>query len=186
MGLAAQRSMIWPTGIGDFLIRRGTPPELANATPARDLDSRPVSDGYLRNGVARPLRWAEEPDRSTSMVVLRFENNGVTVSQPGISSQTETEPTVMHETDSPPPVVVRREVEPTVVVTEQPPVAVAATETPEQPTRPTVLDENFVNWVTRRIDETKVEIPFQLPTDPGGGDLITPTERVRVRYREEP
>lgn len=50
-----------------------------------------------------------------------------------------------------------------------------------------VFDEDFVNWITRRVDEGKVEVPFRLPvprsTEPS---IQVPDERVRVRYRIEP
>ena len=58
--------------------------------------------------------------------------------------------------------------------------------TPPETSRRSFLDQKFVNWVTRRMDDTEVEIPFLLPSGSSTEEPAAPTERVRVRYRTEP
>jgi hypothetical protein len=64
--------------------------------------------------------------------------------------------------------------------------SLATIEVPEPEPKKSVIDENFVNWVTHRMRNSKVEVPFQLPTEVNSEEETAPTERVRVRYRVEP
>lgn len=179
MALAARADMIWPTGLGDFLVRVDT------AAAAFEAEE-PAARGYLAEGPARPLQWREETEAATTTTVLRFGENRVTVSHGSTIAPQQNNDTVRIEAAPSREVVmpaIYEETAPEIVVED----LSAVTETaPERAGRRSVLDEKFVNWVTRRIDDTKVEIPFTLPTEPGEGEPVAPTERVRVRYREEP
>lgn len=180
--------MVWPSGVSASQTRRGRhQPEFLEAEPSPVVT--PHREGYLETGPARPLVWADNGMSATSTVVLRFETRAA---QPPPVSTNPAAPDSQFSfsTESDPSQTMVGEFEtrslgsrPATVVETAPP---AEPPKPEPPPSRSVLDERFLNWVTRRIDDTKVEIPFQLPTEPSEGEMIAPTERVRVRYREEP
>jgi len=188
--------MIWPTEIGTFLIRRGDRQPAATGQVPAEADpivawTVPAVDGYLAAGPGRPLRWASPVESATSTVVLRFERsdrsgrsenrNLAAADAAPLSLEANGEPDgVLMAEDSTTYRMQSEQLSPVEVAVEEP-----EAESPPA-TRRSVLDEKFVNWVTRRMDDTKVEIPFQLPTETTEGEPVAPTERVRVRYRTEP
>lgn len=186
--------MIWPTEIGTFLIRRGDRQPAATGQVPAEADplvarTVPAVDGYLAAGPGRPLRWASPVESATSTVVLRFERSDRSRSGNRNLAAADAAPLSLEANDEPGGVLVAEDSTTYRLQSEQlPPVEVAVEEPEEAPpaTRRSVLDEKFVNWVTRRMDDTKVEIPFQLPTETTEGEPVAPTERVRVRYRTEP
>jgi hypothetical protein len=193
MSLAAQSSMIWPTGIGTFLVKRGPASEWPGARERAEagaaVSAPGRSSGYLASGAARPLRWDQPVDAATSTLVLRFEtedDKSETARRALIASAAEAREMRLEESALR-SLMVMEEPPRVELVSASPPEPVPMPEeASEPPARGGVLDEQFVNWVTRRIGETKVEIPFQLPTEATEGDRVAPTERVRVRYRVEP
>ena len=144
------------------------------------------TEGYMANLQTRPLRWGHTRAVATTTTVLRFGPRSLEV---------------LEDLPPPPPEetmqISREEIVTTLDSRETyqdilPQVEVATitdelagqVETEPLPQR-TILDDKFVTWVTRRIDDSKVEVPFQLPTE-NNTEPVAPTERVRVRYRVEP
>lgn len=180
MTFASPPTMIWPTGIGDFLVRTVSP---SNAETDNRSVARKGSDGYLRTGPARPLLWVDTSPVATTTLVLRFEEKKIET--PEFSTATLGEETPMGYFDE-------ISGQPMTLVADRNERSMGATEAAEVVPEPSKVDDRilmnqrFVNWVTQRTDDAKVEIPFMLPSDPNLEEPAAPTERVRVRYRTEP
>lgn len=145
-----------------------------------------VPSGYLARAQSQSLRWDQSRPSATETTVLHF--------GPRKLEKLESEP--------PPPVAdtvafsheeraTTLDSNETVqdITAEVSSITIAdlyaQNEKPEPVKEKAIIDEQFVNWVTRRMGDSKVEVPFQLPTE-NNAEPVAPTERVRVRYRVEP
>jgi hypothetical protein len=183
MAFATPSTVIWPTGIGDFLVKRVSTGETQgdrDGTVERNLGT----GGYLVSAPGRPLLWDQASPIATTSEVLVFRDERPLESDLDVFSPQAGEGSAESKPLDTVSAVNAYETAVEEAGAEQGPAMSESVASNGR--RGSILDEKFVNWVTRRIDETKVEIPFNLPTEGSIVEPVAPTDRVRVRYRVEP
>ncbi len=182
---------IWPKSIGDYVNVHSRP--LLRRTPAaeeqRDGELEPISRrGYLVTGPGRALVWENRMPAATTSFTLDLHKADES------ADEVNDEPDLGHAVDDR---VERRfleaaeraSVEVAPEMAHSPP-EIAERDPPsgeESHAGRGILDEDFINWVTRRVERTRVEVPFRLPSETLTGEQPkAPSDRIGVRYRVEP
>ncbi|MFP4282191.1 MAG: hypothetical protein ACLFU2_06180 [Opitutales bacterium] len=186
IGLSAGPSSSFSGGRQSAAVFRSQAETSSRLSEEQALELRRSRDrGYLVNAPARDLVWAETTPSPTTTMVMRFERAEPRADAAELAKATESPETRFGPLDAP-ETSFFEDLPPLPIPLPQSPLEEEEGEDYVVPRRSSVLDEGFVDWVTQGVDESKLEVPFQLPSGADPVDFTPPSERVRLRYRDEP